>query len=182
MKVIAPIGMPGSGKTEANTYLQKKYGWPNVYFGQPTFDEMERLGLSATQENEKQARESLRNQFGEDHYAEVVVKKIEALGAEPFVLVESLYSLAEYQVLKRHFGENFVTIAIHASPKVRHTRLATRPKRPLTETEAVERDLSQLTRLTQGGPIALADFVVVNEGSIENLYTQLDTAIETLKR
>jgi hypothetical protein len=32
------------------------------------------------------------------------------------VLVESLYSWTEFQILKRHFGERLHTIAIHASP------------------------------------------------------------------
>jgi len=182
IKIIAPIGMPGSGKTEANTYLQEKYNWPNVYFGQTTFDEMTRLGLEANQENERITRERLRDEFGEDYYAQEVVRKIKALTGEPFILVESLYSLAEYSVLKEHFGDDFITIAIHASPKTRHARLAVRPKRPLGEAEAVSRDLSQLTRLTQGGPIALSDFVVINEGNVSDLRANLDGIVEKLKK
>ena len=72
------------------------------------------------------------------------------------------------------------TIAIHAAPRVRYARLATRPERPLTEDEARTRDIAQLKRLSQGGPIALADAVIVNEGSMEELQQRLDMIIQKL--
>lgn len=179
-KLIAPLGMPGSGKTEAIEYLQKKYQWPKVYFGQVTLDEVMRLGLEVNEKNERLARESLRDNFGEDHYAKEVIKKIETLGDVPAVLVESLYSYVEYKAFKEKYGDNFVTIVIHASPKIRYDRLAHRPVRPLTPEEAESRDVAQLNRQTQGHPIALADYVVVNEGTQEELYRALDDAVKKI--
>jgi tRNA G10 N-methylase Trm11 len=67
--------------------------------------------------------------------------------------------------------------AIHARPSIRHKRLSNRPDRPLTRQEAEERDWAQLTRLTQGTPIALADFMIVNEGEISELHAALDRAV-----
>nr|AIA14326.1 AAA domain protein [uncultured bacterium] len=179
-KVIAPLGMPGGGKTEAIEYLQKKYAWPKVYFGEVTFDEVKRLGLEINEKNERLARESLRDNFGEDHYAKEVIKKIEALGDAPVVLVESLYSYVEYKAFKEKYGDDFVTVLIHASPKTRYARLANRPVRPLTADEAESRDVAQLNRQTQGHPIALADYVVINEGTQEELYQALDGTIKKI--
>ncbi len=178
--LIALLGMPGSGKTEAIEYVRAKYGWPKVYFGEVTFDELKRRGLDINPANERLVREDLRDRFGEDYYAQEVVKKIQALEEAPVVLLESLYSLNEYQVLRQAFGDQLKTIAIHAKPAVRYRRLATRPERPLTEEEAQTRDIAQLKRLSQGGPIALADFVVVNEGSVEELQYQLDSVINKI--
>ena len=178
--MIALLGMPGSGKTEAIEYIREKYDWPKVYFGQVTFDELKRRGMEINPANERLVREDLRDRFGEDHYAKEVVKKIEALQDAPVVLVESLYSLNEYQVLKDMFGSALVTISIHAAPEVRYKRLATRPERPLTQEEASVRDIAQLKRLSEGGPIALANFVVVNEGSVDELHQHLDDIIQSL--
>jgi dephospho-CoA kinase len=179
-KIIAILGMPGSGKSEAIHYLEEKYGWPKVYFGEVTFDEMQRRGLERTQANERLVREDLRNLHGEDYYAREVIKKIEAIGDAPIVLVESFYSAPEYRVFKERFGDGFLTITIHARPSLRHRRLATRPERPLSKTEAEERDWAQLNRLTQGTPIALSDHMIVNEDDITSLRERLDEVVRAI--
>jgi dephospho-CoA kinase len=118
-------------------------------------------------------REELREIHGDDYYANEVVKMIDALESEN-VLVESLYSWTEFQILKRHFGERLHTIAIHASPTLRHERLVSRPVRPLTKEEAEHRDASQIVRLEQGGPIAVADSVIINEQELSYMTGELD--------
>lgn len=181
-KIIAVLGMPGSGKTEAVKYLEEKYGWPKVYFGQITLDEVKRLGLPVTAENERIAREGLRDRFGEDYYVKEIIKKIEDLGDVQFILLESMYSWVEYQVLKKRFGNDFIAINIHSNPNLRYSRLASRPIRPITEAEAIKRDVAQLERLEQGSPIALADFVFLNEGVIQDMYLQLDNIVEKIRK
>jgi len=179
-KVIAVLGMPGSGKSEAIEFLQSRYRWPKVYFGDVTFNEMKRRGLDRNQANERLVREDLRNIHGDDYYAQEVIKMIEGLGDAPIVLVESLYSGDEYRVLKHHFGDDFATIAIHARPKLRHERLLSRPERPLSLQESEERDWAQLNRLTQGTPIALSDYMVINQGSREELQANLEQAVQSI--
>jgi dephospho-CoA kinase len=179
-KVIAILGMPGSGKSEAIEYLIQKYDWPKIYFAQPTFDEMERRGMERTQANERLVREDLRNLHGEDFYAQEAVKKVEAMADQPIILLESFYSAPEYRVFRDRYRDNFVTIAIHARPSVRHERLLHRPERPLSTKESEERDWAQLNRLSQGTPIALADYMVINEGSKEELQEKLNKVVGKL--
>ncbi|MGB4833654.1 MAG: AAA family ATPase [Candidatus Moraniibacteriota bacterium] len=176
-KIVAVLGMPGGGKSEAIEYLMTKYQWPKIYFAQPTFDEMERRGLERNQANERLVREDLRNLHGDDYYAREAVKKVEALLDAEVILLESFYSAPEYRVFKDRFKDDFLTIAIHTRPSIRHQRLLTRPERPLTLQESEERDWAQLNRLTQGTPIALADFMIVNEGEISELHAALDRAV-----
>lgn len=180
-KVIALLGMPGSGKSEAIEYLMARYKWPKIYFAQPTFDEMERRGMERTQANERLVREDLRNMHGEDYYAQEAVKKVEALPDAPVILLESFYSAPEYRVFKDRFRDAFLTIAIHARPSIRHERLLHRPERPLTLTQSEERDWAQLNRLTQGTPIALADYMIVNEGTKEEFCRALDQVIAKIE-
>ena len=181
-KVIALLGMPGSGKSEAIEYLMTRYKWPKIYFAQPTFDEMERRGMERTQANERLVREDLRNMHGEDYYAQEAVKKVEALPDAPVILLESFYSAPEYRVFKDRFRDAFLTIAIHARPSIRHERLLHRPERPLTLTQSEERDWAQLNRLTQGTPIALADYMIVNEGTKEEFCQALDQVIAKIEQ
>ena len=49
--------MPGSGKTEAINYLIKKLGWPKVYLGNATFEEMARRKMAINEKNERLIRE-----------------------------------------------------------------------------------------------------------------------------
>ena len=43
--ILAVVGLPGAGKTEAAKYVMEKTGWPKVYFGQITLDEVKSRGL-----------------------------------------------------------------------------------------------------------------------------------------
>lgn len=172
--------MPGSGKTNAINYLMKKFGWPKVYFGEVTFDEMKKRGLEINEKNERFVREDLRKNFGKTYYAEKVVEKIKALSVDSDILVESLYMWEEYLALKKEFREELITVAIYASPKIRYERLAKRPERPLTFEEVYSRDCSQIENLTQGGPIAMADYTIDNNGTLDEFFAQIDKIVEKI--
>lgn len=180
-KIIAILGLPGSGKTEAINHLMKNYDWPKVYFGDVTFDELKARGLDVNEKNERIVREDLRVQFGRLHYANKVIEKIEAIKEDTNVLVESLYDWKEYLLFKEKFGSNFITIAIYASPKIRYERLGIRQERPLTPEEAQSRDYAQIENIFQAGPIAMADYTVDNDGDFENLYEQIDKIVGECK-
>jgi len=179
-KIIAIIGLSGAGKTEVVEYIIERYGWPKVYFGEVTFDEMARRGLAISEENERAVREGLRSEFGPLVYAERVIQKIEPIIDTPHVLVESLYSWEEFMRFRDVFGSAFLVVAVHASPAIRYARLAIRPKRPLTAAEAWSRDRSQIENLHQAGPIAMADFLIINEGEREDLLRKVDALVRNL--
>ena len=175
--IIALVGLPASGKTEAVNYLMNKNNWPKVYFGSITFDEMKARGLEVNEQNERIVREDLRLKHGVLYYAEEIIKKIKKIDKAETILVESLYSWDEYLQFKKEFGDTFKVIAVYASPATRYARLVNRPTRPLTPKEAQGRDYAQIVNLAQAGPIAMAEFMVRNEGSIEDLYHQLDEIV-----
>jgi dephospho-CoA kinase len=171
-KIIAVIGMCGSGKSEAVKFFEN-HGYKKVYFGKVVMDEMKRRGLEVNEANERITRENLRKEFGMGAMAVKSLKKIEEFYKTSNVVIESLYSWDEFKIVKKKFGESFKLLTVYTTKSLRYKRLAKRPVRPLTEAEAESRDYSELEKLDKGGPIAFTDYLAVNDGTIEELDTQL---------
>ena len=178
--LLAIVGLAGAGKTEATEYIIKKTGWPKVYLGQGVIDEVKNRGQKINEQNERAVREELRAKHGMGAMAIVNLPKIQELYEQSNVIIESLYSWEEYTKLKEEFGENFKVLAIYTSFPIRAERMRNRPVRPLTESDLKSRDYSQIENLHQAGPIARADWTIINEGSKEELYSKLDEIIELI--
>ncbi len=179
-KVVAIVGMAGSGKTEVARVFEHR-GFIRVRFGDLTDEEVRKRGLELNEENERQVRENLRNEYGMAAYAQLNLPRIEAARANSDVVIDGLYSWEEYALLKNRYGEDFSVVAVWASPRTRHARLTTRSSRPLTPEEAVSRDREEIENLNKGGPIALADFTIINESSLEDLKNATERIIISLR-
>jgi len=178
--IIALVGMPGSGKTVATNYMQKQ-GWKRIRFGQITQDELEKRGREINEENERQLREQLREQHGMEAFAKLNKPKIDQkLQEDGKVAIDGLRSLEELMYLRDEYGDKFKVLAILASPATRHERLNRRKERSLTREECRSRDLSEINNLNVGGSIALADYYLVNEGSVQSLKRKLDDMLQTI--
>jgi dephospho-CoA kinase len=172
--IIATVGMCGSGKSVAGERLEQ-LGFVRVYFGGLTIDEVKRRGLAVNEKNERAVREELRRTHGMGAFALLSLPKIEALRQErKRVLIDGLYSFSEYKILQQKYGDSLLVIAVFTPRALRYERLARREERPLTMEEAVSRDHAEIENIEKGGPIALADYTIVNNGSRENLVGQLD--------
>ena len=178
--VIAIVGMPGAGKSEVATVFDRE-GFACVHFGEVTLEEMVRRGLPVTEANERQVREALRAEHGMAAYALLNVPKIDAALQGSSVVADGVYSWEEYALLKERYGQQMVTVAVVASPGTRELRLGLRPVRPLSSEELASRDRSEIENINKGGPIAMADITLVNEGSVEDLERQVLIVAEGLK-
>jgi dephospho-CoA kinase len=179
MKVIAVVGMTGSGKSEVAAIFRDR-GFTPVRFGDITDDEVKKLGLPLTEENERPVRERLRKKYGMDAYAQLSVPRIDAARKKSHVVVDGLYSWEEYNYLKDHYGADFLVVAVWASPQRRYSRLARRQVRPLTPEQAAGRDRAEIENLNKGGPIVMADFTVLNESSMTDLKHQVERIIAAI--
>jgi dephospho-CoA kinase len=180
-KIIASVGMCGSGKSVAGERLEK-LGFVKVYFGGLTIEEVKHRGLEVNEKNERAVREELRRTHGMGAFALLSLPKIESvLAAGKRVLIDGLYSFSEYKILKEKFGNELLILAIFTPRELRYERLARREVRPLTRDEAVSRDTSEIENIEKGGPIALADYTIVNDGSREDLVGHLDRILKMEK-
>lgn len=166
--MFAIVGMAGAGKTEA-AHVFGENGFTTVRFGDITDDEIKKRGLVINEENERAVREALRQEHGMAAYAVLNRPRIDsALRLGP-VAIDGLYSWEEYCSLKDYYEENLAVVAILASPYIRHLRLSLRVVRPLSPEEALKRDRAEVENLNKGGPIAMADYNIINEGSLQEL-------------
>jgi len=46
--------------------------------------------------------------------------------------------------------------------------------RPLNKKAAIARDYSEIENVEKGGPIAMADYIIINEGTLKDLHKKLD--------
>lgn len=166
--VVAVVGMCGAGKSVFTDYFIED-GWPSVYFGGVTMEILEQKGLPKIQKYEKEVRECLRKEQGMDAFAKILYPKINSLAKTQNVVLDGLYSWAEYKYLKEKFKGRLLIVAIITDREKRYQRLITRPKRPLTFNDANLRDVYEIENLDKGGPIAIADYYVFNNDKIIDL-------------
>jgi dephospho-CoA kinase len=114
-------------------------------------------------------------------YAKLSLSRIDNLLKSADVVVDGLYSWEEYKLLKSRYGDSFSVVAVWASPKTRYERLTKRPVRPLAVEEAINRDVAEIENSDKGGPIAMANFTIINESSLEDMRKETQRVISALK-
>jgi dephospho-CoA kinase len=178
MKVVSIVGMTGAGKSEVSRVFEKS-GFTRIRFGDLTDEGMKKRGLEPSEENERLVRELLRKEQGMAAYAKLNLPRIEQASSD--VVIDGLYSWEEYIYLKERYGEDLYLVAVWSSPKTRYARLSSRSSRRLSLEEAISRDRAELEKSNKGGPIAVADFTIVNESSLENLKKETKQVIARLR-
>ena len=182
VKIIAVVGLTGAGKSATVDYITAK-GYPKVYFGGVVLDAMTEAELEHTQENEKPFREKLRVNEGKDYIAKRIITQIHKLidAGQHQIVADGLYSWTEYKTLKHEFPGELTVVAIVAPKNLRHRRLLDRPVRPLTQAEADQRDWAEIENIEKGGPIAIADHFIMNDGDLPRLHEQIDKLLDEIK-
>lgn len=176
-KIIALVGLAGSGKSSAVEYLTEK-GFPKIYFGGVIYKAMDEAGIEKTWDNQQQFREEIRRKEGKDFVIKRVIKNIHDLinAGQNKIVLDGLYTWSEYKFLKHEFPGQVVVIAIVTPKYLRYQRMAKRIKRPMQPHEVDQRDWSEIENLEKGGPIAIADYFIINDGSLEQLHQKIDAA------
>lgn len=165
-QVIALVGMCGSGKSVCCEEFRAR-GWDYVYFGGVTMKELEKRGLERNEVNERSVREELRATYGPAAFAILLKEEISEKLEKNNVCLDGLYSWSELLVLREALGDRLTVVAIIAERKKRYGRIAQRAIRPLTPEQAESRDIAEIEKMEKGGPIAMADLFLFNDGSEE---------------
>ena len=179
-KIVAIVGMCGSGKSVATSYFEEK-GFKVIYFGGVTMKKLQEENLEITPENEKYMREKLRSEYGMAAYAIVLLDEIKSALKTGNVVLDGVYSWSELKILKDEF-EDLKVVSILADKSIRYERLHKREIRPLNELEAKNRDISEIENLEKGGPISYADYFILNNGSIDEYKKDIEILFEKIEK
>jgi len=179
--VVSIVGMAGAGKSEVARVFEGS-GFTRIRFGDITDQEMEKRGLEPGEESERYIRELLRREHGMAAYARLNHPRIDSALRNSDVVVDGLYSWEEHTLLKDYYGDNLYVVAVWASPRTRYARLVARANRRLTTSEAAGRDRAEIENVNKGGPIAMADYTIINESSIKKLRAATERIISRWKR
>jgi len=176
-RLILITGMSGSGKTTLANHFRDR-GVASVTMGDVIRGLAQEKGLPPTPENLGRLATGIREDGGDDAVAKLCVEKINAM-ADDIVLVDGIRSIKEVEV----FGEEFnvALVAVFAPQKTRYARLTARgrsddPKDMATFKARDDRELS----FSLAHAIALADYTILNEGSLEDLENEFESLLARL--
>lgn len=175
VKIFCITGMPGSGKSIVSSAFADR-GVPVLVMG----DLMRKVYSREATEGETLMDFALR--MRRDHGPEVVARwTVEEILSKGFtrVVVDGVRSPAE----KRAFESvgKVLVIAVHSSPRTRYSRLRSRGRNDdyTNDYKMLERDAKELA-LGVGEVIAMADYMLVNEGTPQDLLKSVNSLIGDL--
>ena len=172
-KAVAVVGMCGSGKSVLCSYFTDM-GWSSVYFGGVAVSQLKKSGTPVNEANERAIRERLRRELGMGAFAVILKDEILDKLQRTNVVLDGLYSWSEYTILKELLGDNLVVLAVVTNSSIRKQRLESRTVRPLTAEMVDSRDVAEIENSEKGGPIAKADYYILNNGTEQQLKAQFE--------
>ena len=175
VQIIAPVGLAGSGKSTVVDYFAAQ-GIPKIYGGGIMYRMMEDAGIEITWESQKQFREEMRIKEGQDFILKRAIQEMRGLidAGQKKIVMDGLYTWSEYKTLVHEFPGQVTVVAIVAPKHLRYQRLQNRPERPMQPHEIKDRDWSEIENMQKGGPIAIAEHFIINDGSLDELHSKLD--------
>lgn len=174
--VVGVAGMPGSGKATIKNAAESM-GYSVVVMGDEIRKETMRRGFEPTPENIGKTMIKLREEEGPATVAQRCLGKIENAKSE-IVFVDGVRSLDEADEFNKHF-KDLILIAVHTSPEKRFQRLSKRERSDDSKGWDLfhQRDLREIS-VGQGDVIALADYMIVNEGTYDEFKIKVDKVVK----
>jgi dephospho-CoA kinase len=180
--VIGLAGQIASGKDTIADYIVKKYGGISLSYSQSLRDILNRIFQPIDRANLVWLGQTLVDRFGTDILSKVLSKEIELSDKKIFVL-SNIRREGDISCFKDWPG--FVLIGVETDPKICYERLTKRSQNTddqIKTWEQFQKDLQLSTEVTIDGLIKKSSIQVNNDGSLEDLYKQVDKIIEELNK
>lgn len=177
--ILGITGYAGAGKGVVVGYLVARHGFKHFSIRDFLTEEIKRRGLPVNRENMGKIGDEFREKYGP--LAKLMLKDVMSTDD---VILESIRSLMEADYLQEHGGKLW---AVDADITTRFARIRARGSATdnvtLEQFLAVEKSESnnlELYKMNLPAVIARADVVLRNDGSLEGLYAQIETALDHL--
>lgn len=183
MLIVGITGTNSSGKDTVADYFVKNYGFTSFSLSDEIREEATKRGITHERKNLLAIGNELRENFGACELAARVLKKIYFNPSLERVLVTSIRNPYEVDEFKKS-GNKFVMIYVDADMKVRFYRAVKRGRigdgaEFETFKEIEEKEMKGNTTGQQLLKcLEVSDYKIMNDGSIEELYSKLEKIAE----
>jgi len=175
--VIGLAGRIGSGKGTVSEYLIEKKGAQQFVYSAILTDILKRLNQPVTRENLQKLGAGLRNELGDEVLVDAMKGDLEGATAE-IRLIDGLRYVNEVDMLKKF--PNNVLVFVDVPLEMRHERIKKRAEKGEAEITLdkfkeldkapTEKELDQIK--------AMADHIIDNSGTVEELFKQADGILD----
>jgi dephospho-CoA kinase len=171
-KILAFVGMPASGKSEAASVLRQK-GITVINMGDVIREEVVRRGLEPTDVNTGGVGTDLREKEGRDAVAKRCIPKIQSAN-EDFIGIDGVRSVPEVERFKEAFGSDFTLVSVDSPLEIRFERVLARKRSDDMKdiSELKVRDERELG-WGMGEAMEIADVVVENNGALDEFRDKI---------
>lgn len=180
MVLIGLTGTMGAGKGTVVEYLVEQKGF--LHFSARAFlvKEIERRGLPVNRDSMIMVSNDLRKAHSPSYIGEQLLK--EAQQVEKPSIIESILTVGEAKFLK---SEGAILLAIDADQRMRYERITARQSETdqVTFEHFVEQENKKMhstdpTKHNVAGVMEMADAVIMNNGTLEELHEQIDRVLQ----
>ena len=178
-KIILGIaGEIASGKGTATGYLVKKFGASDHRFSTALRDVARRMYLEENRENLQKISTMMRENFNDNILSMVIYKDVEN-DQHDVVVIDGVRRMADIEFLKKIDG--FRLLYVDAAMENRYDRITRRGENTDDNGKTFEefrKDHEREAELQIRDLKEKADFVVDNDGTMDDLYLRIDEIIE----
>lgn len=182
--IIGITGTDGGGKGTVVDYLVKEKGFIHCSARALWVDEINRQGLEVNRANMRITANELRAKHGDDFLITEYQRRTGFKPEENYV-IESLRATAEADTLKKFGG---VLWAVDADQHVRYERIQARASESdkvtfeeFAKHEELEMNDPDPHGMQKAKVIAMADTVFQNDATQEDLFVQVEKALQEMK-
>jgi dephospho-CoA kinase len=182
MIIIGIIGPMASGKSTATEYIAKEYQAKTYRFSDIMRDVLQRLYLPCSRDNLIQISIVLREEFGHDLFAKAMAEDIKQDDHNEYIVVEGIRREEDISFLK--LLPNFHLVGITGDIERRYQRLTSRTENSDDQHKTYEDFVADHERETEKSIVPLTEkteYLIHNNGTIEDLYTEIKNTVEKLK-
>lgn len=180
--IIGLTGSFGAGKGAVVDYLVKEKGFKHFSARFLIREVIEDEGSVVNRDSLIEMGNRLRKEHGPDYIARTLFKRAEEMGGN--AVIESLRATAEVYSIKESGG---VVIGVDADPNLRYERAVSRGSETddvtfekWKEQQKIETNPDDPTKQDVYKALAESDYIVMNDGTLEELHTKIDRVLEKI--
>ena len=184
MIIIGITGTIGAGKGTIVGYLTSKKGFKHFSARAFLVEEIEKRGLENNRDNLVIVGNDLRLKHGSSYVADELYRR--ALVSGDNCIIESLRTVGEIESLKSK--GSFILFAVDADPRIRFERILDR--KAVTDNVSFDKFLEDEKREMESNDpnkqnlkkcIEMADFVIDNNGTLDELNLKIEEILKIIK-